>query len=166
MFHLEQSIANWREQMLAAGIQAPVPLDELEIHLREEIEQQTKSGLAKEEAFKTAVLEVGQGGLLKAEFAKAGGLWSRYSSNKFINVMKQKIGVSIVVTALFMAAILQLAGAPLVARMSITTHQGGHTMVDNFWQIQWYAFMLAGFLVVGIVLVVLSKRKTSTPATN
>ena len=44
MFDLEQSIAEWRRQMLAAGIKTPVPLEELEIHLREEIEQQMKSG--------------------------------------------------------------------------------------------------------------------------
>ena len=43
MFDLEQSIADLRRQMLAAGIKTPVPLEELEIHLREEIEQQSKS---------------------------------------------------------------------------------------------------------------------------
>jgi hypothetical protein len=31
--------------MLAAGIETPLPLEELEIHLREEIERQVKSGL-------------------------------------------------------------------------------------------------------------------------
>ena len=45
MFDLEQSIGKWRRQMLAAGIKTPVPLEELEIHLREEIERQIKSGL-------------------------------------------------------------------------------------------------------------------------
>jgi hypothetical protein len=45
MFNLEQSIIEWRKQMLAAGIKTPVPLDELEIHLREEIERQMASGL-------------------------------------------------------------------------------------------------------------------------
>ena len=44
MFDLEKSIADWRTQMLAAGIKSPVPLEELESHLREEITQQTKSG--------------------------------------------------------------------------------------------------------------------------
>ena len=39
MFDLEQAIAEWRKQMLAAGIKAPVPLDELESHLREEVEE-------------------------------------------------------------------------------------------------------------------------------
>ena len=33
---LEQSIGEWRKQMIAAGIQSPVPLDELESHLRDE----------------------------------------------------------------------------------------------------------------------------------
>jgi len=39
MFELEKSIADWRRQMLAAGIKSPLPLEELEIHLREEIER-------------------------------------------------------------------------------------------------------------------------------
>ncbi len=30
MFDLENAIADWRRQMLAAGIQTPVPLEELE----------------------------------------------------------------------------------------------------------------------------------------
>ena len=42
MLDLEQSIAEWRRQMLAAGLKTPVPLEELESHLRDEIEQQTK----------------------------------------------------------------------------------------------------------------------------
>lgn len=37
MFNLEQSIADWRRQMLATGIKTPAPLDELESHLREDI---------------------------------------------------------------------------------------------------------------------------------
>jgi hypothetical protein len=45
MFNLDQAIADWRRQMLAAGIKTPVPLEELEIHLREDVEQQMQSGL-------------------------------------------------------------------------------------------------------------------------
>jgi len=40
MFDLEEKIAEWRRQMLVAGIKTPAPLDELEGHLREEIELQ------------------------------------------------------------------------------------------------------------------------------
>ena len=45
MFNLEKSIADWRQQMLAAGIKTPVPLQELEIHLRDEIEQHKNLGM-------------------------------------------------------------------------------------------------------------------------
>jgi hypothetical protein len=74
MFNLEQSITDWRRQMLAAGIKTPVPLEELESHLREEIERQMKTGLNPQDAFTSAVQKIGQAGILKTEFAKAGGI--------------------------------------------------------------------------------------------
>lgn len=70
MFDLDQAIAEWRKQMLAAGIQSPVPLDELEMHLRDEIERQTQSGLSAQLAFESAVQRIGQAKTLKSEFAK------------------------------------------------------------------------------------------------
>src|SRR5476651_1054515 len=73
MFNLEQSITDWRKQMLAAGIKAPVPLEELESHLREEIERQMKSGLNEQRAFEISAQQIGQAGLLKSEFTKVGG---------------------------------------------------------------------------------------------
>jgi len=72
MFDLEKSIAEWRKQMLAAGIKAPVPLEELEIHLREEISRQIKSGLSEQKAFEISVQRIGQAQALKFEFEKAG----------------------------------------------------------------------------------------------
>ena len=56
--------------MLAAGLQTPVPLEELEIHLREEIERQTKAGLSAQQAFGIAVKTIGQALELKREFKK------------------------------------------------------------------------------------------------
>lgn len=73
MFDLEKTIAEWRQQMLAAGIKTPVPLEELEIHLREETERQIQSGLSAQQAFKTGILKIGQSRELKREFAKVGG---------------------------------------------------------------------------------------------
>ncbi len=70
MFNLEQSIEAWRQNMLAAGIQAPVPLEELEIHLREEIERLNKFGMHEQTAFKNAVHQTGQPQSLKSEFSK------------------------------------------------------------------------------------------------
>jgi hypothetical protein len=70
MFNLEQAIVEWRQQMLAAGIKTPVPLEELESHLREEIEELMKSGLSDQQAFEATLLQIGQGQELQTEFAK------------------------------------------------------------------------------------------------
>lgn len=61
--------------MLAAGIKTPVPLEELECHLREEIEEQVQSGINEQQAFEVTVLQIGQGKELRTEFTKvrAGG---------------------------------------------------------------------------------------------
>jgi hypothetical protein len=73
MFDLEKSIAEWRRQMLAAGIQSPVPLEELELHLREEIERQFKSGLHEAKAFHLAIQKIGRPDSLRREFKKSVG---------------------------------------------------------------------------------------------
>jgi cation transport ATPase len=70
MFNLEQSIAEWRRQMLAAGIQKPVPLEELESHLREEIQEQIQSGVTGQQAFEVSVIRIGEAALVKDEFKK------------------------------------------------------------------------------------------------
>ena len=72
MFDLERSIAEWRRQMLAAGIKTPVPLEELEIHLREDIARQMQSGLSAPQAFGSAAERIGQAPELKREFKKIG----------------------------------------------------------------------------------------------
>jgi hypothetical protein len=72
MVDLEQAIADWRKQMLAAGIKTPVPLEELEIHLGDEIERQIKSGTNAQRAFEIAAGKIGQGRELKVEFKKTG----------------------------------------------------------------------------------------------
>jgi len=68
MFDLEKSIAAWRIQMLVAGIKFPVPLKELEIHLREEIEQQLHKGIGAQAAFDAAVKQLGHADVLRQEF--------------------------------------------------------------------------------------------------
>jgi leader peptidase (prepilin peptidase)/N-methyltransferase len=75
MFNLDQAIAEWRRQMLAAGIKTPVPLDELENHLRDDVEQQVQSGSEEQQAFEASVLRIGKAGALKREFMKVGETW-------------------------------------------------------------------------------------------
>jgi len=73
MFDLNQAISDWRRQMLDSDIKTPVPLDELENHLRDDVEDQMRSGLNAQQAFDTAVLRIGRAGALRGEFSKAGG---------------------------------------------------------------------------------------------
>jgi hypothetical protein len=73
MFNLEQSIAEWRRQMRAAGVKNRSVVDELESHLREDVERQKQAGFTGEEAFQAAVERIGQPGSLKREFGKIGG---------------------------------------------------------------------------------------------
>ena len=74
MFNLDEAIANWRRRMLEAGIETPVPLDELESHLRDAFEDQLRSGAGAQEAFDTATLQIGRPGALKSEFRKVDGI--------------------------------------------------------------------------------------------
>jgi hypothetical protein len=71
MFNLKQFIADWRQQMLAAGIKSPVPLEELESHLHEDIERQVEAGLNEQTAFEISVRQIGQPKMLKSEFKKS-----------------------------------------------------------------------------------------------
>lgn len=84
MFDLEQSISKWRQQMLAAGIKSPVPLEELESHLREDIEQQVRAGADEARAFEIAAQRIGSPAPLKKEFMKTGNfkgmLWQTVKS--------------------------------------------------------------------------------------
>jgi hypothetical protein len=67
---LDVKFDEWRARMIAGGLKSPAVLDELESHLREEIERQTRSGADELKAFELAAQKIGGSDLLKAEFAK------------------------------------------------------------------------------------------------
>jgi len=70
MRDLDVQIGEWRARMAAGGIKSPVVLDELESHLREEIERQVRAGMDERKAFEIAAQKIGGSDLLKAEFRK------------------------------------------------------------------------------------------------
>jgi len=74
MSELEKQISEWRRQMLAAGIKAPTPLDELEVHLREEISRAAEAGADPQAAFAMAAARIGSADGLNSEFKKAVGI--------------------------------------------------------------------------------------------
>ena len=58
--------------MVAGGIKLPRVLDELESHLRDDVEQQMGSGLSAQRAFESAVKRIGQAAALSSEFDRMG----------------------------------------------------------------------------------------------
>jgi hypothetical protein len=76
MFNLEKAIEEWRKQMLAAGVKMPVPMEELENHLRDDLERQMQSGVEADHAFQIAVSRLGHAGALKKEFVKNTNFWT------------------------------------------------------------------------------------------
>jgi hypothetical protein len=77
MFDLEEAIRNWRRQMAADGITNVKVLNELESHVRDDVEQHVTSGIETEQAFESAIGRIGQAQALRTEFAKVRTLRSR-----------------------------------------------------------------------------------------
>ena len=136
---LDQSIAEWREQMLAAGIKTPVPLEELESHLREEIERQLQFGLKEREAFETTVQQFGQAYLIGNEFGKIGETTMKERMKRIV-IIGNGIGGVLIGLALIMPALAQyrheggMTNESVVALIigSILMLGGGGTAVCGF----------------------------------
>jgi hypothetical protein len=90
MFDLEQAILEWRRQMLAAGIKTPVPLEELESHLREGIEAQIQLGATEQDAFKSAAKQIGKAEQLRTELGSTNLL--DWLSEKYEKTPRKKYG--------------------------------------------------------------------------
>jgi len=71
MFNLEQAITEWRQHMSVGGIKDSTVLDELESHVREDVDRQTRSGVDAQKAFEAAVKKIGPASALKNEFKKS-----------------------------------------------------------------------------------------------
>jgi hypothetical protein len=68
MHNLEKLIGEWRKPMMTKV--GPETLDELENHLRENVEQLVRSGMTEAEAFQRAVTQLGGAPAIASEFQK------------------------------------------------------------------------------------------------
>jgi hypothetical protein len=93
MFDLKQAIKEWRRQMLAGGIKTPELLDELESHLREDVERQMRTGKGVEQAFELAIQQFGHPQALNEEFAKIDGIKKSHRSKRQLWVSIPLAGV-------------------------------------------------------------------------
>ena len=110
MFDLEQAIAEWRRRMLAAGIKTPVPLEELESHLRDDVEAQIDLGTDTQRAFESATRRIGPAMELRSEFQQANRTEPMNEQTK-----KQLRGILIIIAIIAIEVGLVL---PMIARWS------------------------------------------------
>src|SRR5687768_7417470 len=71
MADLEERIAAWRKELSSAMEDRPDVVDELEDHLRQEIETLTRAGKAPGEAWDAAIERLGDARRLAREFSKS-----------------------------------------------------------------------------------------------
>jgi hypothetical protein len=101
MFDIDHAILEWRRQLARSGINSPDVLDELESHLRDDLQHEASRSASEAQCFQSAVERLGQTGLLKTEFAKVGG-WRELQTR-------------------IQEALLTLAGIPTLATNMDTT---------------------------------------------
>ena|SRR5436190_19572844 len=118
---LESLIANWRREMLAAGIKTPVPLEELESHLREDIEKQMQSGAGVQAAFDSAVQHLGEPGALRAEFKKPADVMS-VGEQKLMQVLCDiGVGLDVLLAVAVLILLNRLPHAPTLREQVLAT---------------------------------------------
>ncbi len=72
-FNLDQAIQEWRRKLRKAGLKDLELLNELESHLRDDVEQAVRDGLGAQQAFQAAMHKLGQAHALNDEFEKVRG---------------------------------------------------------------------------------------------
>jgi hypothetical protein len=70
MFELERAISDWRRELRSQGVKGAETLDELESHLRDDLEEQVRSGTEIQQAFDTARAHIGKTHTVQMEFEK------------------------------------------------------------------------------------------------
>jgi uncharacterized membrane protein YhaH (DUF805 family) len=119
LFDVEQSIADWQKQMLGAGIKTPVPLEELEIHLREEIERQMKAGMDGKKAFEISVQRIGQPKMLKSEFQKSERTFMKRTLIILIGIFAVLFGPAVFLPALALHNHQGVSGSRVIVPMTV-----------------------------------------------
>ena len=70
MFAIEQAVENWKNDLRQKQTLLETDIEELELHLREEMERLTPLGLNEEESFLIATRRIGDTAQMASEFAK------------------------------------------------------------------------------------------------
>jgi hypothetical protein len=96
-----------------------VPLEELENHLRDEIERQMKSGLSGQQAFEISVQQVGQPKTLNREFKKSERAFMKRTLIILIGIFGVLFGPAIFLPALALHNHQGVSGNRVIVPMTV-----------------------------------------------
>lgn len=103
MNNFEPEIADWRRRLIAAGFKSAAVLDELESHLREDIERRIRAGADASRVFEVAVARFGEPGALKMEFDRVKKQQRKYMKRGVMigaGIVGVMVGMALVMPAL------------------------------------------------------------------
>lgn len=120
MFELNQAIAEWRAGCAGQQTMTDTDLEELEGHLREEIDHLVLTGLSEEEGFLIATRRLGDTSTLSKEFAKVNTseIWKR-------RTFWMLSGILISLLASSIAKVLSGGGSLLLSVMKLNPYVAG-----------------------------------------
>lgn len=103
MFDLEMQINSWSEHLRARGNFTEADINELESHLREEIDDLISAGLTPDESFLVSVKRLGNVDAISHEFAKVNteNLWKHLFLDPVDNTAKKESRRDIVLVIIF-----------------------------------------------------------------
>jgi hypothetical protein len=148
MFDLNQQIAQWRQSLGQSETLVRSDLDELESHLRDQIDHLSLSGLTSEEAFFVACRRIGSMKILPAEFAKVNG------SSIFRRRLQWMLAGILVYLLILNLAYLASMGSTVVAYMAGFQ---GYALGAIGQCTEWVMAMVA----VGSIIVAMKSRSTA-----
>jgi hypothetical protein len=132
MFDLEQAVSEWRREMRAAGIMSSLLLDELECHLRDDLEERMTAGTDARQALGAAVHRVGPAIELRNEFQKAKlNQPMKQETYKLLREILLAIAVLAVGLGLVMPAVAKLKEQGSLARFDIAMLLVGTTALTG-----------------------------------
>lgn len=91
MFDLEEAIKTWRKELRRNRALEDGYIEEMESHLRDEIEDKIRKGIGKEEAFLMSVKEMGQADQIGSEYCKTDARRPLFMPELFWNYLKVAI---------------------------------------------------------------------------
>ena len=108
MFGIEKSIADWKTQLTQRQTMTPSDVDEMEMHLRDEMDHLQKAGLTAEESFLVACRRIGDCDQVAGEFAKINGnvVWKNRFFWMIIGVLTMEVLSSVAKSATGISAVL------------------------------------------------------------